>query len=250
MTIDRRFCAVAGAAAAALILVTPARAGTPVEPAATFFTKCSSCHTYGQGDLVGPDLKGATARHPRSWLLRWIRSSERMIREGDAAAVSLFRRYRQQRMPDHQLSDAQVEALLDYLAAGGPEADSRKAVRLASMAGASEVRLGRDIFFGRHSMSSSDVACSSCHTIQNPMGMVGGSLGPNLTGVYSRYQDKALSQLLERDCLSRLPAAIDRRAVTGDESFAIRAFLRSADDGRTWADGVPAAHDARSNDGR
>jgi mono/diheme cytochrome c family protein len=101
----RRFRVAAGAVAAALILVTPVRAGAPGEPAAMFSTKCSSCHTYGQGDRVGPDLKGATARHPRGWLVSWIRSSERMIREGDVAAVSLFRRYRQQRMPDHQLSD-------------------------------------------------------------------------------------------------------------------------------------------------
>lgn len=245
----RLFSVAASAFATALMLVTPVRAAVPGEPAATFSTKCSSCHTYGQGDRVGPDLKGVTARHPRSWLVSWIRSSERLIREGDAAAVSLFRRYRQQRMPDHQLSDVQVEALLDYLAAGGPEADSRKAVRAVSMAGAKEVALGRELFFGRRSMSGGSAACSSCHAIQDLQGAAGGSLGPDLTGVYSRYQDKALSQFLERECLLRLPAARDR-AVSSDESFAIRAYLRSADGGSTSADGPGASSDDHANDRR
>jgi mono/diheme cytochrome c family protein len=244
----RLFSVAACTVATTLILVTPVRAGAPGEPAALFSTKCSSCHTYGLGDLVGPDLKGVTARHPRGWLLRWIRSSERMIREGDVAAVSLFRRYRQQRMPDHQLLDVQVEALLDYLAAGGPEADSRKAVRPISMAGVKDVTLGRDFFFGRRSISSGSAACSSCHTIQDQQGTAGGSLGPDLTEVYSRYQDKALSQFLERDCLQRLSATRDR-AVTSDESFAIRAYLRSADGVPPWAD-VPALSDDHSSDRR
>jgi mono/diheme cytochrome c family protein len=239
MTTTRRFrVAAAGAAAAVLILVTPAAAAAPDDPAATFSTKCSSCHTVGGGDLIGPDLKGVTARRPRGWLVSWIRSSERMIRKGDPAAVALFRRYRQQQMPDHQLSEAQVERLLDYLAAGGPEAEARKATRLASTAGPDDVRLGRDLFFGRHSMAASAVACSSCHTIRD-QDTAGGSLGPDLTGVYTRYQDKALSRFLERKCLPRRPAARDRRGVTSDESFALRAYLRSTELG-TWADGARA----------
>lgn len=245
----RRVRVCAGAVATAFILVTQVHAGAPGEPAAVFSTKCKSCHTYGQGDLVGPDLKGVTGRHSRGWLVSWIRSSERMIRDGDVTAVSLFRRYRQQRMPDHQLSDVQVEALLDYLAAGGPELDSRKAVRPTSMADVKEVALGRDLFFGRRSMSGGSAACSSCHAIQDQKGTAGGSLGPDLTEVYSRYHDKGLSQYLERDCLLRLPAA-GVRAVTSDESFAIRAYLRSTDGGSTRADRVQATSDDQPNDRR
>ena len=80
-------------------------------------------------------------------------------------------------------------------------------------------------------------------------GTAGGSLGPDLTAVYSRYQEKALSEFLERDCLPRMPAARDR-AVTSDVSFAIRAYLRSADGGSTWADEVRAPSDDHSNDRR
>jgi mono/diheme cytochrome c family protein len=229
-----RVCAVA--ATATFFFVSPAAATPLQDAAATYSTKCSSCHTFGGGDLIGPDLKGVTERRPRAWLVSWIRSSERMIRKGDPAAVALYRRYRQQRMPDHALADAQVAGLLDYMAAGGPEARSRQATRLASTASASDVLRGRALFFGRHPMGAGAMACSSCHTIQDRQGSVGGSLGPDLTGVYSRYQDKALARFLERKCLS----ARDRRGVTGDESFAIRAYLRSTELGRTLADGARA----------
>jgi hypothetical protein len=40
-----------------------------------FSRQCSSCHTIGKGDLVGPDLNGVTGRRDRAWLARFIRSS-------------------------------------------------------------------------------------------------------------------------------------------------------------------------------
>src|SRR5689334_5585847 len=62
------------------------------EPSTLFKTKCSSCHTFGKGDRVGPDLKGVTERHSREWLIPWIRSSETLIRRGDRAAIALFKK--------------------------------------------------------------------------------------------------------------------------------------------------------------
>src|SRR5437762_11659368 len=74
------------------------------DPATTFARKCSACHTFGHGILLGPDLKGVTDRHPRPWLTAWISSSEKLIRSGDRAAVDLFARFKSIRMPDQPLS--------------------------------------------------------------------------------------------------------------------------------------------------
>jgi hypothetical protein len=90
------------------------------DPGGIFTRKCSSCHTYGKGDLVGPDLKGVTDRHSRQWLTTWISSSENAIASGDPAAAALFRKYKQQRMPEQKFSPSELAALLDYLAAGDP----------------------------------------------------------------------------------------------------------------------------------
>jgi mono/diheme cytochrome c family protein len=187
-----------------------------------FKTKCSGCHTYGKGDHVGPDLKGATDRHSRPWLIAWIRSSERVIRDGDPDAVALFRKYGQQRMPDHELTDAQITALLDYLAAGGPAADERQRIRPAASATREEIALGQRLFFGQTRLASGGLACAGCHSIAKHGG-IGGSLGADLSDVYARYLDWALDRKLRQ-------AASHSAGVAEPESLALRAFLRTVSD--------------------
>jgi mono/diheme cytochrome c family protein len=195
------------------------------EPSTLFKTKCSSCHTFGKGDHVGPDLKGVTQRHPRPWLIAWIRSSDTQIRRRDAAALALFRKYRQQRMPDHDLSDAQIAALLDYFDAGGPAADEQHRLRPAAGATAQDVELGRKLFFGEVRFAGGAAACVFCHTVSTRT-RLGGSFAPDLGEAYQRYLDWALDQRLRHPCL---PGAADLAAprVAESESFALRAFFRS-----------------------
>ena len=202
------------------------RTALATEPATIFNTKCSSCHTFGKGIRVGPDLKGVTGRHPRPWLIAWIRSSESQIRRGDPAALALFRQFRQQRMPDHDLSDAEIGALLDYLAAGGPSKDEDRRLRLAAEATPDDVRLGRRLFVGDTKLASGSMACVFCHAVSiEPFR--GGTIGPNLSEVYARYWDWALDQRLKRPCLTSVSGSSAAR-VAEAESFALRAFLRAA----------------------
>jgi len=79
---------------------------------------CGACHTIGKGKLIGPDLKGATAKHDREWLYKWVRSSQSMVRAGDPEAVRLFNENDQKVMNDHQyLTDEQIENVLQYIEA-------------------------------------------------------------------------------------------------------------------------------------
>lgn len=196
-----------------------ASADTAAESSALFKTKCSSCHTFGKGDLIGPDLKGVDQRHSRRWLTDWIRSSETLIRRGDREATALFRKYRQQRMPDHALSDEQIAALLDYLAAGGPAADERPQIRLASSATREEIALGRRLFFGETRLASGGLACASCHSVSKHS-RLGGSLAGDLSDVYARYLDWGLDRKLRQ-------AASHSAGVVEQEALALRAFLRT-----------------------
>lgn len=77
---------------------------------------CSACHTIGKGKLIGPDLKGVTERHEEAWLYSFIRSSQTMIKNGDAAAIKVFEEYNKIPMPDNAFTDDQIAALLDYIA--------------------------------------------------------------------------------------------------------------------------------------
>jgi len=196
------------------------------DPATTFVRNCSSCHTYGNGVLVGPDLKGATNRHQRRWLAAWISSSETLIESGDSDAVALFDRFNNQRMPDQHLSPGELTALLDYLAAGGPEIDARRRDRSVDSATPGEIAMGRELFVGQRAFARGGASCASCHRLGDER--VGGTLGPDLSRSYSRYHDKGLTTILSRGCFPRMPDASSPRALTEQETFALKAYLRHA----------------------
>jgi len=82
-----------------------------------FQSQCSVCHTDGQGDKMGPDLLGVTARRDRAWLTRYIMAPDKMLAEGDPIAVALFEKYQYARMPNLRLSSDEVAAVLSYLEA-------------------------------------------------------------------------------------------------------------------------------------
>ena len=82
-----------------------------------FQSQCSVCHTIGQGDKMGPDLAGVTARRDRAWLARYIMMPDKVLAEGDPIAVSLFEKYQYARMPNLRLSPDEVAAVLSYVEA-------------------------------------------------------------------------------------------------------------------------------------
>jgi protein SCO1 len=81
-----------------------------------FQSRCSVCHTMGNGDKIGPDLAGVTARHDRSWVARYLMAPAKMRAEGDPTALALAARYRTA-MPDQKLGGADLTAILSYLEA-------------------------------------------------------------------------------------------------------------------------------------
>ena len=84
-------------------------------PAPPEWALCAACHTIGKGKLIGPDLKGVTERHEEAWLYSFIRSSQTMIKNGDAEAVKVFEEYNKIPMPDNNFTDEQIAALLSYI---------------------------------------------------------------------------------------------------------------------------------------
>jgi protein SCO1 len=93
-----------------------------------FGSRCSACHTIGQGDKIGPDLAGVTTRRDRNWLARYVQQPDRMLAEGDPIAKALFEKYQNARMPNVSLGSADVAAVLSYLESrdGASKAQPRK----------------------------------------------------------------------------------------------------------------------------
>ncbi|MGB9019894.1 MAG: c-type cytochrome, partial [Pseudolabrys sp.] len=91
-------------------------AGTDAEAGNKIFQeKCTACHTIGKGPLVGPDLKGVTARRPREWLTQWIAAPDAMLAKKDPVATELLHQFRDVPMPNQGLSTSEVTAVLAYL---------------------------------------------------------------------------------------------------------------------------------------
>ena len=93
---------------------------TPVhyanEPGQALFVKaCASCHTIGQGDHVGPDLRGVTSRRDRAWLSQFLHAPNVLRAKKDPIAVALSAKFPGVLMPNLGLSEPDVEDLLAYL---------------------------------------------------------------------------------------------------------------------------------------
>jgi len=216
------------------------------EAAATFNKRCTACHTYGKGIKVGPDLKGVTERRKRDWLVRFIHASSSVIQANDPTATALFAQFKQQRMPDWtDLSEKQINDILDYIAVGGPDikpADERN----AEFATPSDVEDGRQLFSGEKHLKYGAQACVVCHSVDD--GGWGGSLGPNLTKTYFRYQDRALTEFLRHPCFQWSTGDSGTHYLTARESFALKAFLRqSALRRMALADSSQGPNSARSS---
>ena len=87
-----------------------------------FRTRCSACHTIGDGDIVdvaarrvGPDLYDVTRHRDREWLERWLAEPDKMLAEKDPLATSLLAKYKNIAMPNLQLTQSDVAQLLGYM---------------------------------------------------------------------------------------------------------------------------------------
>jgi protein SCO1/2 len=80
-----------------------------------FQSKCSTCHSLGQGDKLGPDLAGVTARRARAWLTRYIREPDELLAKGDPIATALYQKYKEMRMPNLKLGSSDVADIVSFL---------------------------------------------------------------------------------------------------------------------------------------
>lgn len=209
-----------GFALAALVAGSPAVAD--FSPETVWALRCGTCHTVGGGDDVGPDLQGVTERRDREWLVGFIQSSTSMIESGDEIASGLFEQFGRQKMPDHPYAPDEIDELLAWIDAGGPE-DRGPKIRLVSTATREEQSMGRELFFGERAFAAGGTACAACHTVEP--GSASSSLGGDLSRAYVRYRDVELSYLLRGMGTPLMAETYGRRPLTEEEAFCIKAFL-------------------------
>jgi mono/diheme cytochrome c family protein len=81
-----------------------------------FENRCASCHKISNQDLVGPGLANVNKRREQEWLIKFIKNSQKLIKDGDELANKLYNEYNQTIMPSHtDLSRAEITNTLDYV---------------------------------------------------------------------------------------------------------------------------------------
>tara|TARA_B100000768_G_scaffold115461_1_gene106872 strand:- start:6 stop:1316 length:1311 start_codon:yes stop_codon:yes gene_type:complete len=79
-----------------------------------FNANCASCHKLNK-KLIGPALRGVTAKYDKDWLYSWIKNSAAMIKSGDEQAVAIYEEYNKVAMNAFpQLSNEDIDNILAY----------------------------------------------------------------------------------------------------------------------------------------
>ncbi len=185
-----------------------------------FQENCVACHTVGQGDLVGPDLKGVTTRRDRDWLTRWIAAPDRVLAEKDPIATELLAQYNNLAMPNLGLTDAEVASVIAFLDTGQTPAETLQA---------GDADAGKNLFTGVTRLSNGGPSCRACHSSAGIGGLGGGKLGPDLTGAFEKYGDGLIAWPSAGSPSSTMRPIFESKPLTEEEKADLLAFFESAD---------------------
>ncbi len=204
-----------------------------------FKSRCAACHTVGGGRLVGPDLAGVADRRAQDWIVSFVQASQKMVQAGDADAVAIFEEYSKIPMPDQDLTDAQVLAVIEYTRTGGsaaapaaePAAPAAEPAAPAAAAEPSEadVERGQALFDGTARLANGGPTCNSCHDVVNDAVIGGGVLARELTTVFGRLGGAGVRAIIGAPPFPVMQQAYEDRPLTDDEVTALVAFLQASD---------------------
>jgi len=80
-----------------------------------FSTRCTACHKIDK-DFAGPALANVDKRHTTDWIIKFVHSSQSVIKSGDTSAVALFSKFNGTIMPDHpDLSEENIKSIVEYI---------------------------------------------------------------------------------------------------------------------------------------
>lgn len=209
-----------------------------------FKTNCAACHTVGDGKLVGPDLQGVTTKRKEDWLLKFIKSSQTVVKSGDADANAIFNEFNKMVMPDQALSDAQIKSILTFIASKGepapkevkPENTTEEPVvteapkRKEPLASVNLAENGRLIFDGSIRLQNGGASCITCHHVSTPNMISGGTLAKDLTKAYSRLGgEPGIKAILSAPPFPAMGQAYKDKPLTEEEISYLTAFLGNVD---------------------
>ena len=91
-------------------------AAPPVEEGKSIFTsRCAACHNVNK-TMTGPALAGIDERRSIDWIIRFVQSSQTLVKSGDKDAVAVFNQFNNIPMPDHpDLSADHIKSVVEFI---------------------------------------------------------------------------------------------------------------------------------------
>lgn len=212
-----------------------------------YMSVCAACHTINKGRLVGPDLSGIYLIRSNDWIIRFVRSSQQLIKSGDTAAVAIFNEYNKIIMPDNKLSDEQILSIIEYIRGSdqntsvtavkpGTPTDSLTVIGKESSVAIDSITIkysvekvpeGRNLFYGYKRFANGAPPCISCHNINDQSVLGGGKLALDLTGAYIKLGPAGVNAILINSPFPAMNTAMVNHALTKSEIENVISLLKS-----------------------
>lgn len=199
-----------------------------------FSQQCAACHTIGGGKLIGPDLANVQTRRTEAWIIKFVQSSQGVIKSGDTAAIGLFNQYNNIIMPDHALAANQIKSIIEYITTNSPNANNPNKKTPAQIFSASsiteaDIEKGKNLFEGLTKLTNGGPACISCHNINNQVMFNGGLLAKDLTTAFSRLSAAGVDGILRNPPFPAMIDGFGKDPLTDQEIRGLLSFLYSTD---------------------
>ena len=112
----------------AIWAITIVYANPPEEEGKTIFTsRCAACHNVNKV-LTGPALAGVDQRRSIEWIVKFVKSSQGLVKSGDKDAVALFQKFNRIAMPDHpDLTTDNIKSIVEFIKSEAKPDDAEKA---------------------------------------------------------------------------------------------------------------------------
>lgn len=199
-----------------------------------FNEKCTACHTIGDGKRVGPDLANVQSRRKEDWLIKFIQSSQNLIKSGDKDAQAVFAENNNIQMPDQPLSENEVKEVLNYISLNSPDpANPNKKTpsqifNVASLT-QSDIDRGRKLFEGETKFQNGGAPCITCHNVQLPGVFTGGMLAKDLSVAFTRLGPAGIDGIIRNPPFPAMIYSFGNKPLTDQEVKDLLAFLYHSD---------------------
>jgi cytochrome c551/c552 len=204
-----------------------------------FNATCAACHKISNQRLVGPGLANIHKKRSKEWFVKFVKSSQTLIKSGDVEAVKVFKEYNQLIMPDHVISNTELNSLFEYIKEVSPSKDEvfDSKIRLKEVPfnpTQEDILKGQELFSGKQRFKNNGTSCNSCHNIIKDEFISGGALAADLTDVYERLGKVGIEAMISGLPFPQMKNSYQNNKITEEEALQLTAFLKDVSEQRYY----------------